>query len=106
MKRVVIAMAGVVLLGATWVGVSAATGAVVAQAPNARLALLVDGGDTPGTFVVLRKKGVASVTNPLTGFYCITPSSSTMKLGKVVPIVALEASGTPNSDTTVAWSSL
>jgi hypothetical protein len=105
-KRVLVALALVAVLGATWVGVSSASGPVDAQAPNARLAVLIYGGDSTGTFTVMRKKGVAAVTNPATGWFCIKPSSSTMKLGRIVPIVTLDAQGTPNADTTAQWSAL
>ena len=106
MKQVLVALAGVVLVGVMFAGASLATGPVSAQAPNARLALVVDGNDSVGSFQIMRKKGVASVTNPYSGIYCITPSNSTIALGKIVPNVTLEVSGTPNPDTTVGWSSL
>lgn len=106
MKQVLVATAGFALIGAIFAGASFASGPVTAQAPNARLALLVDGGDLVGNFAVLRKKGVASVTNPLTGVYCIKPSSTTMALGKIVPMVAPEVNGSFNADTTAAWNSL
>lgn len=106
MKILVVALAGVLVLGVALAGVSLATGPVDAQAPNVRLAVVVFGGDTTGTFQIKRTKGVASVSNPATGYFCIKPSSTTMKLGKIVPQVTVDAQGTPNSDTTVVWSSL
>jgi hypothetical protein len=105
-KQVLAVMGGVVLIGLMFAGASFATGPFTAQAPNARLALVVDGNATVGSFTTLRKKGVASVTNPYAGIYCITPSSSTMALGKIAPMVTLEVSGTPNPDTMVGWSRL
>ena len=106
MRKVLVASAVFVLIGAVFAGAVMATGPVTAQAPNARLALLVDGNDIVGSFTVLRKKGVAAVTNPYSGIYCIKPSSSTMALGKIVPIVALEVNGTPAADPAPArgWS--
>jgi len=105
-KKVVAAMTAFVLVAAVFAGAVLAAGAVTAQAPNSRLALVIDGGDSVGSFEILRKKGVASVTNPLSGVYCVKPSSSTMALGKIVPVVGLDVSGTPNPDTVVAWSRL
>src|SRR4051812_11855701 len=106
MKRVLVAMGAVMLLGATLAGVSLATGPMAAQAPNARLAVVIAATGPTGTFQILRAKGVASVTNPLTGFFCIKPSSTTMRLGRIVPTVSVDAGRTPNADTTVVWSSL
>jgi hypothetical protein len=105
-NRLFATLVGVVLMAVTLAGVSLATGPVSAQAPDARLAVSIFGGDTTGQFQVLRTKGVVSVTNPATGFFCITPSSTTMKLNRIVPLVSLDGQGTPNSDTTALWSSL
>jgi hypothetical protein len=104
MKQVLIVVAAFLLGGAAFAGVALAAG--TAQAPNARLAVYVDGGDTPGSFSVPRKKGVTSVTNPLTGVYCIKPSNPDVTLSKIVPVVSMEYSGTASADSRAAWSSL
>jgi hypothetical protein len=67
---------------------------------------MVAGGSTTGTFQVLRSKGVASVSNPLTGYFCIKPNSTTMNLGRIVPSVTVDSAKTSASDTVAVWSSL
>ena len=39
---------------------------------------------------VLLAKGVANVTNPNVGIYCIEPSSKAINIKKVVPVVSIE----------------
>jgi hypothetical protein len=67
-------------------GQPSAKGIGGAQAPGARLAVVVreDGS-------VLRSKGVKAVTNPAPGIYCISPSRSAgIKPKKYVPSVSVE----------------
>lgn len=56
-----------------------------AQSTQARLTALV----APGG-VLIRSKGVASVTNPSTGITCIKPSSALVNIGRIVPAVTVE----------------
>ena len=59
---------------------------VRASAPSARLAALVRPDGT-----LARKRGVASVTKPETGEFCITPKASTgIDVARVVPQVSVE----------------
>lgn len=57
------------------VGAASAAPAAVAVAPNARLAALIRPSAT-GTIIV-RNKGVASVSRIATGVYCIRPTNAT-----------------------------
>src|SRR5262245_60225577 len=76
-------------------GESTGSAAVVAQAPTVRLAAVLSGGVSAGTFTLRRAKGVAHVMNPATGVFCIEPSA-TMALGRVVPLVSVEDNFTPD----------
>ncbi|MFO1047154.1 MAG: hypothetical protein U1E52_04560 [Geminicoccaceae bacterium] len=77
-------------------GISALPRATVTATGNARImALIAPGG------ALLRKKGVASVTNPTTGIYCLKPSSSSINLGTVVPTVSVDFSTTSRTDSIV-----
>ncbi|HUR15787.1 MAG TPA: hypothetical protein VMZ33_00750 [Candidatus Limnocylindrales bacterium] len=102
MKPFLAGAAAFALMGAVFAGVSMAAGPVTAQAPNARLALVVDGGSTNGSFTVLRKKGVTSVANPYVGVFCVTPSA-TLALGRIVPMVGVDLGGSPFADSGAAW---
>lgn len=75
-----------------------------AQAPNARLVAVVDGGATAGNFVVRRGKNIQSVTNPDTGIFCITPRPGAgITPGAAVPIVSTEFDGTPSDNHFANW---
>lgn len=68
---------------------------VQASAPGIRMAATIEpGGD------LVRKRGVASVTHPATGVYCITPKTRiAMDVDRVVAQVTVEygqSSGTAN----------
>lgn len=63
---------------------------------NARIMALIQPGGG-----LLRAKGVASVTNPLTGFYCLRPSSTTIDLATVVPVASVDYSVTSLEDAIV-----
>ena len=90
MKRLLIVLASLLVVAAVFGGVALASGPVTAQAPNARLAVLIDGNNPTGTFTVIRKKGVAMVTNPLDGVFCIKPSNAKVNVGRIVPNVTTE----------------
>lgn len=119
-KRAAVLVAGVVIGAVAVAGVAAATGSddktelgapegvapVLAQAPNARLAALIDGGSTVGSLTVVRQVGVAEVTNPATGVFCVRAAASTgIKPAKVVPIVSTEYTLTTGFDTATQWAS-
>ncbi len=55
------------------------------SAPNVRLAALIGGPFAPPGFV-FRSKGVAAVTHPKLGLWCITPSF-TSDVSNLVPMV-------------------
>ena len=104
--RVLAVFAGVLLVGALFAGAALATGPVVAQAPSARLAVLIDGGDGPApNFVILRQKGVLSVTNPQLGVFCIKPSNTKVNVLKIVPNVSTEFGLSNANDDTAQWNS-
>ena len=42
------------------------------------------------SFKVVLAKGVANVTNPDVGIYCIQPSSKAINIDKIVPVVSVE----------------
>jgi hypothetical protein len=106
MLRALCILIGAIAVAGVWAGAAMATGPVAAQAPDARLALFVRGETwSPGgapDFTVLRQKGVTSVTNPIAGVFCVDPSSTTMKLGRIVPNVSTDASYTA-TDTVAMW---
>ncbi len=56
-----------------------------ATAPNARIAAVVQSGGA-----VVRSKGIAAVTHPSTGVYCIDPAASTFAVGKAVPVLSVD----------------
>ncbi len=60
---------------------------VIADAPSVRLAAFIDGD--VNDFKVILSKGVAKVTRPFTGLYCITPSID-LNLNRTVPIVSTD----------------
>jgi hypothetical protein len=115
MRKFLYAVIAVVLAAAVFTGVATATGesdkgadlpaeggTVAAQAPNARLAVHVNGGSSG--FTVLRAKGAISISNPQPGTYCIRPVS-TIKVGRAVPTVATDYWGTGGFDTFAQWNS-
>jgi len=70
-----------------------------AQAPNARLAVFV----LQGSFVA-RSKGVAAVTNPSVGLYCIAPSGD-LNVSKIIPTVTVDWSNSYGNSLTAYWRS-
>jgi hypothetical protein len=67
-------------------GAASAKAVGKAQAPYARLAVVVDRDGS-----VLRSKGVKAVGNPAPGIYCIRPArSAKIKFKKYVPSVSVE----------------
>ena len=79
---------------------------VAADAPGARLALVVDVGDTLGITHIHQNKGVQSVTNPATGIFCVKAAPSTgIRAGRAVPMVSTEWNFSANDQTVVQWNS-
>lgn len=71
---------------ATAMAPSAVPAAVVADAPNARLAALIR---PPG--VLILNKGVQKVTSPSTGIYCILPTAASgIDPTTAVPVVSVD----------------
>ncbi len=70
-----------------------------ASAPNARLAAFVNQGGA-----VNRSKGVAAVTHPSPGLYCIRPSG-TLNVNKVVPSVSVDWSTSLGDALMAQWRS-
>jgi len=56
-----------------------------ATAPNARIAVYVQSGGA-----VVRSKGIAAVTHPSSGLYCIDPRSDTFNVGKAIPVLSID----------------
>lgn len=82
-------------------GAAALPRATVTATGNARImALIAPGG------ALLRKKGVASVTNAAPGVYCLKPSSSSINLATIVPTVSVDYSRTALVDAVVQFRSL
>ena len=80
---------------------SSSVAAIVAQAPNARLAALI----APGPKII-RNKGVASVTRLATGVYCIKPAASTgIDPSNSIAIVSVEFFWSGFNEVTVQWAS-
>lgn len=75
--------------------------AIAAQAPNARLAILVQNGGA-----ILRNKGAASVNHVGIGKYCITPQVA-FDVGKAIVVATVDWSHSlPGSDADlVQWRS-
>lgn len=110
MKRILHVLVGMALGSALVGGVALAANniapaaAVTAEAPNARLAVLIDGGATAPSFTVLRRKGVASISNLSTGIFCVTPKASLgMDVSKIMPIVTTELAGTSSVTFRAFW---
>jgi hypothetical protein len=77
----------------------------VAQAPNARLVVHVNGNDFGSGFNIRRAKGVAVVTNPSEGIYCIRPNVPNMALTRIVPSVSVDWTESPDNAVTAQWAS-
>ncbi|MFO1049627.1 MAG: hypothetical protein U1E52_17235 [Geminicoccaceae bacterium] len=75
--------------------------APVAATGSARIMALI----APGS-ALLRKKGVASVTNITLGIYCLKPSSTAINLATVVPTVSVDYSATSRTDAIVQFRSV
>ena len=117
-KRAAVLVAGIAIGAMTVGGVALATGVdgkaesaegvapIAAEAPNARLAALVSGGASAGSFTVRRQVGVAQITNPQAGVYCVKPAAGTgVKPAKAVPIVGTEYANTSGFDSFAMWNS-
>jgi hypothetical protein len=78
---------------------------VNAQAPNARLVVHVNGNDYGSGFTIKRAKGVAAVTNPSNGIFCIRPSDPRMVLTRIVPSVSVDWTESPDNAVTAQWAS-
>jgi hypothetical protein len=61
------------------------------SAPNVRLAALIGGPFAPQPSLVYRSKGVASVTHPSTGLWCVKPSFS-VSLTSIIPVLTVDFS--------------
>jgi hypothetical protein len=83
--------------GTGTVGVQAIGGAA---APNARIAAFVQAGGA-----VVRSKGIAAVTHPSTGLYCLDPSSSTFAVNKIVPSLSVDWSTSLGDALLAQWRS-
>jgi hypothetical protein len=55
------------------------------SAPNARIAAFVQAGGA-----VVRSKGIAAVTHPSTGLYCLDPKSDTIDVNRIVPSLSVD----------------
>jgi hypothetical protein len=75
-----------------------ATGGVTA--PNARIAAVVQSGGA-----VVRSKGIAAVTHPSTGLYCIDPAPSTFDVGRAVPVLSVDWSTSLGDALMAQWRS-
>lgn len=71
-------------------------GETVTATGDARIMALIQPGGG-----LIRAKGVASVTTPQTGIYCLRPSSTTIDLGTVVPVASVDYSVTSLTDAIV-----
>jgi hypothetical protein len=72
---------------------------VAAQAPNARLAALIDAGGA-----VIREKGVADVDRIATGVYCIRPEASTgINPSRAIVMVSVEYFYSQLNEVMVQW---
>lgn len=86
---------------ATDAAAAAPKATTVVTAPNARLAALI----RPGGAIV-RQKGVASVSHPNVGVYCIQPAASTgIVPGNSIVIVTPEFFWSRINEVTVQWAS-
>ncbi len=56
-----------------------------AAAPNARIAAFVQAGGA-----VVRSKGIAAVTHPSTGVYCIDPAAAAFAVNTAVPTLSVD----------------
>lgn len=72
--------------------------AVVAVAPNARVAALIGQSG-----VLLMNKGLAKVTHPGTGEYCLKPVTTVKAAGRSVPSLDIEFGYSSGSDFMLAW---
>jgi hypothetical protein len=76
-----------------------ATQATVIAQSNARLA-----GEISKDGFILRGKGIASVTHPTTGTYCIRPSLTTLDIHRIVPVLTFDFDSSNDFDVFVTWS--
>ncbi|MBD2772938.1 hypothetical protein [Iningainema tapete] len=73
-----------------------------ADAPGVRLAAFIDGNIGGGS--VVRSKGVASITSPATGLFCIQPNAG-INVNSIVPIVSVDWSKSLGNDNLVQYRS-
>jgi hypothetical protein len=71
-----------------------------ATAPNARIAAVVRSGGA-----VVRSKGIAAVTHPSAGLYCIDPTSTTFNVGTAVPVLSVDWSTSVGDALMAHWRS-
>jgi hypothetical protein len=76
------------------------TGADLANGSTTWLAALID-----NEAKVVRSKGLASVTRPSTGHYCITPASAKFPINTYFPILFVEYGYSAGSGNIVQWDS-
>jgi uncharacterized protein YbjT (DUF2867 family) len=80
---------------------------VAADAPGARLALVLDANETVGITHIHQNKGVQSVTNPATGIFCVKAAPSAgIRAGRAVPTVTVEWNFSANDQTVVQWNAV
>jgi len=72
-----------------------------ASAPTARMSIIVNGNayvaGPPADFGITRSAGVAAVTNPEAGTFCIRPTAAAVpanQVGKLIPSVTVTFNGT------------
>jgi hypothetical protein len=75
-----------------------ATGGVVA--PQARIAAFVAAGGS-----VVRSKGIAGVSHPSVGLYCVDPAGSTFNVNTAVPLASVDWSSSLGDALLVEWRS-
>jgi hypothetical protein len=71
-----------------------------AVAPNARIAAFVQAGGA-----VVRSKGIAAVTHPSAGAYCIDPTASTFDVTKAIPTLSVDWSTSLGDALLAEWRS-
>lgn len=79
-------------------------GVNLAEAPTARVAVWVDGEGT-GSYTVKRGRGIAFVTNPADGTFCVRTNAPGLHPGRVIPTVAVEYSLSELNTAAAQWRS-
>lgn len=120
MKRIALLAVVACLAAALGAGVASATvggtrdpapeaapsteGVTLGDAPTTRVAAYVD-GTGPGTYSVPRVRGVAVVTNPQDGTFCIKANVPGFRPRHVFPVVTVDYSQSEVNGTTAQWRS-